>query len=150
MKHSVAPAWRHPVPVFGHFMEMESMKGTAIDCELVFDRDIRCVDPDCEEEGRCLVPKGMGRCPLAPICGRFGEFRNCEDPEQVIFQLSLFFEGASVRDGRTEYVFSPYYHPDLFVVFSDDSVSLEWFDGRAENVESAEELIGILGRRKTL
>ena len=147
MKHSVAPAWRHPVPVFGHFMEMESMKGTAIDCELVFDRDIRCVDPDCEEEERCLVPKGMGRCPLAPICGRFGEFRNCQDPEPVIFQLSLFFEGASVRDGRTEYVFSPYYHPDLFVVFRDERVYVEWFDGRRAEMKTAEELIGILGRR---
>jgi hypothetical protein len=89
----------------------------------------------------------MGRCPLAPICGRFGEFRNCEDPEQVIFQLSLFFEGASVRDGRTEYVFSPYYHPDLFVVFRDDKVYIEWFDGREAEMRSAEELIGILGRR---
>jgi len=126
------------------------MRSTVFDCEIVFDSDIRRVDPDCEEDERFLVPKGMGRCPLAPICGRFGEFRNCIDPEPVIFQLSLFFEGASVRDGRAEYVFSPYYHPDLFVVFSDDSVSLEWFDGRAENVESAEELIGILGRRETL
>ena len=126
------------------------MRSTVFDCEIVFDSDIRSVDPDCEEDEHFLVPRGMCRCPLAPICGLFGEFRNCIDPEPVIFQLSLFFEGEHVTDGRTEYVFSPYYHPDLFVVFSDDSVSVEWFDGRAENVESAEELIGILGRRKTL
>ena len=126
------------------------MRSTVFDCEIVFDSDIRCVDPGYQEEERYLVPKGMCRCPLAPVCGRYGDFRNCQDPEPVIFQLSLFFESASVKDGRTEYVFSPYYRPGLFVVFSDDSVSVEWFDGRAENVESAEELIGILGRRETL
>ena len=125
------------------------MRSTVFDCEIVFDSDIGCVDPDCEEDERFLVPKGMRGCPLAPVCGRFGEFRNCQDPEQVIFQLSLFFEGASVRDGRTEYVFSPYYHPDLFVVFRDDKVYVEWFDGRKAEMKSAEELIGILGRRKT-
>ena len=126
------------------------MKGTAIDCELVFDRDIRCVDPSCEEEEHYLVPSGMRRCPLAPICGRFGEFRNCLDPEQVIFQLSLFFEGTSTDNGRTEYVFSPYYHPNLFAVFSDDGVTVEWFDGRIERIDSAEDLIEILGRRETV
>ncbi len=150
MKHRVAPARRHLVSALGHYEETDEMRSTVLDCEIVFDSNIRCVDPDCEEEERFLVPNGMCRCPLAPVCERYGEFRNCEDPEQVIFQLSLFFEGASVRDGRTEYVFSPYYRPGLFVVFSDDSVSVEWFDGRAENVESAEELIGILGRRETL
>jgi hypothetical protein len=101
------------------------MKSTVFDCEIVFDNDIRCVDPSYEEEEHYLVPKGMGRCPLAPVCERYGEFRNCRDPEPVIFQLSLFFECANVTDGKTEYVFSPYYHPDLFVVFCDDKVYVE-------------------------
>ncbi len=149
MKHRVAPARRHPVSALGHYEETDEMRSTVLDCEIVFDSDIRCVDPDCEEDERFLVPKGMRGCPLAPVCGRFGEFRNCEDPEQVIFQLSLFFEGASVKDGRTEYVFSPYYHPDLFVVFRDDRVYIEWFDGRKAEINSAEELLSILGRRKT-
>ena len=126
------------------------MKSTVFDCEIVFDSGIRCVDPNCEEEERYLVPKGMVECPLAPICGRYGEFRNCHDPEPVIFQLSLFFESASVTDGRTEYVFSPYYRPDLFVVFCDDMVYVEWFDGRESVIESAEELLSILCRRKTV
>jgi hypothetical protein len=125
------------------------MRSTVFDCEIVFDSDIRCVDPGYQEEERYLVPKGMCRCPLAPICGRFGEFLNCVDPEPVIFQLSLFFESASVKDGRTEYVFSPYYHPDLFVVFRDDRVYIEWFDGRKAEIDSAEELLSILSRRKT-
>ncbi len=150
MKHRVAPARRHPVSALGHHEETDEMRSTVLDCEIVFDSDIRCVDPSYQEEDSYLVPKGMCRCPLAPVCECYGDFRNCEDPEQVIFQLSLFFEGASATDGRTEYVFSPYYHPGLFVVFSDDSVSVEWFDGRTKNVESAEELIGILGRRETL
>ena len=127
---------------------MMEMKGTTFDCEIVFDRDIRCVNPCCDEEEPFLVPKGMERCPLAPICGRYGDFRNCHDPEPVIFQLSLFFEGSKDAGDVTELVFSPYYHPDLLVVFAGDEVSVEWFDGTSKNVESAEELLEILGRRE--
>ncbi len=126
------------------------MDRTGYDCEIVFDRDIECVDPEGIEDGRSLVPRGMTRCPLSPICPRFGEFGDCSSPGPVIACLSLFFEFSRRGENGTEYVFSPYYHPDVFVVFSDGGVTLEWFDGRMESVGSVDELIGLLCRRQTV
>ena len=68
------------------------MDNMELDCEIIFDRGLNIIDIESLDEAPVYIPKGMGRCPLSPVCRRFGDFSDCRSAEPALLQLSLFFE----------------------------------------------------------
>ncbi len=121
------------------------MKEARFDCGILLNDDGVPVDPDSMADEGILVPDGMDRCPLSPICDGFGECFDCRYPEAVLWRLSLFFEYRKGDGPDRAFVFSAFTRPDILVAFYWDRVNVLLSEGGPVEVDSVDGLLSVLG-----